>query len=125
MIDIETAQIIKKFRNENMTRYPAINCASITMDHNLLLFNGDLFCTRSGKLVISFPTFNQHLSGIFVHLDTRILINGDLWELRINKLCDRIKDLENFILKKTYNEDTLIAIQCIFDYFHVQSSPKL
>ncbi|KAF1742323.1 hypothetical protein MXB_952 [Myxobolus squamalis] len=44
----------------------------------MLLFNGDLFSTRSGKMIHSFPKFTQHLSEIFIHADSNILINCEL-----------------------------------------------
>ncbi|KAF1744660.1 hypothetical protein MXB_2843 [Myxobolus squamalis] len=64
IVSIETAQIINKFCNKDMIRFPAVNCAAINHDDKILLFNGDLFCTRSEKLIHSFPKFTQHLSGI-------------------------------------------------------------
>ncbi|KAF1740375.1 LOW QUALITY PROTEIN: hypothetical protein MXB_1464, partial [Myxobolus squamalis] len=63
MIDIETAKIVKKFRNKNMLSLPLICRTSINNDDNLLLFNSKLFCNRSQKLINSFTTFNQHHSG--------------------------------------------------------------
>ncbi|KAF1744967.1 hypothetical protein MXB_4018, partial [Myxobolus squamalis] len=37
MIDMETAQLVRNIRNENMTRLPWVNYASLNDDNNLLL----------------------------------------------------------------------------------------
>ncbi|KAF1744123.1 hypothetical protein MXB_3595 [Myxobolus squamalis] len=115
MINIETAQTMNNFFIENMIHFPVVNSVAINFDNNILLFNGNLFCTRSGKLIYSFLKLTQHLSGVFIHSDSKILINCKLFDLRAAKFLDRIQDLENFIIKKSYNDDITRNIE---DHFY-------
>ncbi|KAF1741440.1 hypothetical protein MXB_4805, partial [Myxobolus squamalis] len=86
MLNVETAQVLTKFYNKDIMNFPALNFLAINNEDNILLFNGDLLYFSKKK-----------------------------FDLRTTKLLDRIKDLENFIVKNTYNDDILFAIE--YTYF--------
>ncbi|KAF1743530.1 hypothetical protein MXB_2021, partial [Myxobolus squamalis] len=120
IIDIETCKRVSKFSNTKLTCLPRINCVVINDNDNILLFNGELFCIRSNKFIHSFPAFNQHISGNFVHADSKALINCELWDLRTLKLYHRINKFQNFLVQKTHNDDILVGIR-LKDKYKIKS----
>ncbi|KAF1743975.1 hypothetical protein MXB_5678 [Myxobolus squamalis] len=121
IIDIETCKRVAQFTNKKLTSLPRINCVVINDNDNILLFNGGLFCIRSDKFIHSFPEFNQHISGNFLHADSKILINCELWDLRTLKLYNRINKFNNFLVQKTHNDDILMGIR-LKDEHKIKSS---
>ncbi|KAF1741652.1 hypothetical protein MXB_423 [Myxobolus squamalis] len=119
IIDIETSKRVAQFSNEKMTSLPRMNGAVINYNDSLLLFNGGLFCIRSGRFIHIFPELDQHISGNFVHSDTKALINCQLvnlmiikkWDLRTLKLYNRMEKFRDFVVKKTHSDEILMGIK--------------
>ncbi|KAF1742487.1 hypothetical protein MXB_1936, partial [Myxobolus squamalis] len=110
MFDIETSRVIKKFTNPCMNSLPRMNNVVTDLSDNILLFNGDLYCTRSQKLIHHFLKFDPHIFGNFMYFDQKILINNQLWDLRKFSLLHMIDQFKDLTIKKTFNEDIILGI---------------
>ncbi|KAF1742842.1 hypothetical protein MXB_2255 [Myxobolus squamalis] len=111
MFDVETSSVIKNFSNPYMNSFPRLNTVVTDLSDNILLFNGNLYCTRSQKLIHQFLKFDPHLFGNFMQFDQKILINCQLWDLRNFSLLHVIDQFQDIIIKKTFNDDILLGIQ--------------
>ncbi|KAF1739914.1 hypothetical protein MXB_2595, partial [Myxobolus squamalis] len=79
-----------------------INSIALNGSDNVLLFNGYLFCLRSGKFINHFDRFSPHISGIFMPSNLE-------WDLRTFKLLERALHLKDVAVKRTFNDDILFG----------------
>ncbi|KAF1744743.1 hypothetical protein MXB_5226, partial [Myxobolus squamalis] len=77
MIDLNKGNVIRVYETEKTNFFNPYNTIELDRKNNLILFKGDLYCTRSGKLVFSFEKFNPCISGIFTSSDFEVIINSE------------------------------------------------
>ncbi|KAF1744506.1 hypothetical protein MXB_3020 [Myxobolus squamalis] len=107
MFDVETSSLILKFSESNTDSFYFVNSIDTNNNDTLLSFNGDIFCTRSSKLIHKFERFNIMKSGKFMPSDTELLIDCQLWDLRTLKLIINIDKFSRVIINRTDYDDIL------------------
>ncbi|KII72364.1 Protein VPRBP [Thelohanellus kitauei] len=110
--DLETSQCMQKVGNKSPTGYSTLNILDINNEDTIMLSNGDLFCTRSSKMIHQFPHLNQRVSGIFSPSFTEVIMHTEIYDLRTLRLREQIPNFKNIFIKRTY-DDNLLAGQPI------------
>ncbi|KAF0991669.1 hypothetical protein HZS_3708, partial [Henneguya salminicola] len=107
--DINCTTIIREYKNNETNSYDLHNTIELNMDDSLMFYNGDLYCIRSGIKIHTFDKLTRNSAGIFMPFDNYVLISNYLFDLRTLQVLDSIEHLKNAVVKRTYDDNILLA----------------
>ncbi|KAF0991772.1 hypothetical protein HZS_7550 [Henneguya salminicola] len=114
--DINYTNVIREYKNDEANSYDLYNTIELNYNDSLILYNGDLYCVRSGKKIHTFDKLTRYSAGIFMPFDNRVLIHNQLFDLRSLRVLNYMEHL-NDIVQVTIV--TILVVMLIINYIKI------